>query len=53
MPGLLYADDLVLCDESENYLRAIVERFTEVCRVRGLKFNPGKSNVMVLNGEEG
>ena len=26
--------------------------FPEVCR-RGLKFNAGKSKVMVLNGEEG
>ena len=37
MPGLLYADDLLLCG---------------VCR-RRLKVNAGKSKVMVLNGEEG
>ena len=47
MPGLLYADDLVLCDESEEDLRVIVGQFAEVCRRRG------KSKVMVLNGEEG
>ena len=29
---LLYADDLVLCGESEEDLRAIVGRFIEVCR---------------------
>ena len=42
LPGLLYADDLVLCDESEEELRAKVERFAEVCR-------RGKSKVMTLN----
>ena len=52
MPGLLYADDLVLCGESEEELRVMVGRFAEVCR-RGLKVNAGKSNVMVLNGDEG
>ena len=31
----------------------MVGRFAEVCRRRGLKFNAGKSKVMVLNGEEG
>ena len=52
MPGLLYADDLVLCGEFEEDLRAMVGRF-EVCMRRGLKVNAGKSKVMVLNGEEG
>ena len=52
-PGLLYADDLVLCVELEEDLRAIVEQFAEVCRKRGLKINAGKSKVMVLNGDEG
>ena len=41
--GLLYADDLVLCGESEKDMRVMVERFDEVCRRRGLKFNAGKS----------
>ena len=31
----------------------MVGRFAEVCRRRGLKFDAGKSKVMVLNGEEG
>ena len=53
MPGLLYADDLVLCDELEENLRAMVGQFAEVCRRRGLKVNVGKSKVMVLNGKEG
>ena len=52
MPGLLYVDDLVLCGESEEGLRAMVGRFVEVCRRRGLKHNAGKSKVMVLCGKE-
>ena len=35
LPGLLYADDLVLCGESEEDLRAMVGRFVEGCRRRG------------------
>ena len=51
LPGLLYADDLVLCGESEEDLRTIVGQFGEVCRRRGLKINAGKSKVIILNGE--
>ena len=36
--GLSYADDLVLCGESEEDLRAVEGRFIEVCRRSGLKF---------------
>ena len=36
-PGLLYAHELVLCGESEEDMRAMVGRFTEVCRRRRLK----------------
>ena len=36
LPGLRYADDLVLCGESKKDLREIVGRFIEVCRRRGL-----------------
>ena len=53
LPGLLYADDLVLCGESEEDLRVMVGRFFEVCRRSGLKVNEGKNKVMVLVGEEG
>ena len=53
MPRLLYADDLVLCGESEENLRAMMERFAEVCKRRGLKVNASKSKMIVLNGEEG
>ena len=35
------ADDLALCGDSEEDLRAIVGRFVEVCRRRGLKVNEG------------
>ena len=34
LPGLLYADDLVLCGESEKDLKVMVGRFAEVCRRR-------------------
>ena len=40
------------CGESEEDLRAMVGRFVEVSRRRGLKVNAGKSKVMVLGGEE-
>ena len=53
LPGLLYADDVILCGESEEDLRGIVGQFAELCRRRGLKVNAGKSKVMVLNGEKG
>ena len=53
MPGLSYADDLILCGESSEDLRVMVGRFAEVCRKRGLKVNVGKCKVMVLNGEDG
>ena len=52
LPGLLYADDLVLCGESEEDLKAIVGRFTEACRRRGLKVSAGKSKVMLVGGED-
>ena len=48
MPGLY----LVLCGESEEDLRAIVGRFFEVCRRRGLKVNADKTKEMLLGGEE-
>ena len=43
LTGLLYVDDLALCVESEEDLSAMVGRFVEVCRRRGLKVNAGKS----------
>ena len=39
LPDLLYADDLALCGESEEDLRAIVGRFVKMCRRKGLKVN--------------
>ena len=41
LPGFLYADDLVLCGESEEDLRVMIKWFAEVCR-RGLKVNADK-----------
>ena len=52
MPGPLYADDLVLCGELEEYLRAIVGRFIEVRKKRDLKVNAGKNKVILLGGKE-
>ena len=54
LPDLFYADDLVLCGESEEDLRAMVGEVLLrcVCR-RGLKVNADKSKVMVLGGQEG
>src|SRR5678816_3500869 len=46
---LLYEDDLVLCGESEENLRGLVERFGRVCKRRGLKVNVDKSKVMVVS----
>ena len=53
LPSLLYADDLVLCGESEEELRAMVGLLAEVCRRKGQNVNAVESMVMVLNGEEG
>ena len=49
----MYADNLVLCDESVEDLRVMVEQLVEVCRRRGLKVNACKSKAIVMNGEEG
>ena len=38
LPGQLYADDLVLCVELEEDLRAMVGQFAELCRME-LKIN--------------
>ena len=53
LPALLYVNNLVLCGELEEDLRAMVGRFAEVCRRRGHKVNAGKSKMMVLGREEG
>ena len=51
VPCLLYADDLVLCGESEVSLSRLVEGFGRICRRRGLKVNVDKSKVMVIGKE--
>ena len=53
LPDLLYADDLVICGELEEGLKAMVECFVEVYRRRGLKFSADRSKLMVLGREEG
>ena len=52
LPDYLYADDLVLCDKTEEDLKVMVGCFVEVYR-RGLKVNRDKSKVIVLGGDEG
>ena len=53
LPGLLYADHLVLCGELQEDLRAMVGHFVEVRRRRGLKVIGGKSKGIIMNEEEG
>ena len=53
LPGLLYADELVLCGYLEEDLWVMVGWFAEVSKRRRLKANASKSKVMVLNREEG
>ena len=53
LPCLLYADDLVLCGESEESLSKLVEGFGKICKRRGLKVNVDKSKVMVIGKERG
>ena len=52
MPGLLYADDLVLCGELEEDMKVMVGHYVQVCR-RGLKVNADMTKVMVLGGGGG
>ena len=42
VPGLLHADDLILCGDSEEDQKVMVGRFVSVCRRRGLKANADK-----------
>ena len=39
LPGLLYADDLALCGDSEEDLKAMVGQYAQVFRRRELKFD--------------
>ena len=49
-----YADELVLCGESEEDLRSPkVARFVKIYRRRGQGVNADKSKVMEFNGKEG
>ena len=43
LPSFLYADVLVLCGESAEDLKAMVGRFLELCRRRGLKVSAGEA----------
>ena len=52
LPGLLYADELVLYVEEEEDLKLMGGRLVELCKGRNLKFNADKSKVMALVGGE-
>ena len=43
---------MVLCEEFEEDLKAMVGHFLEVCR-RSLKFNADKKKIMVMKGRIG
>ena len=53
LPGLLYADDLVLCGKLEEDMKVMVGCLVEVYKRKCPKVNADKSKMMVLNGEEG
>ena len=42
VPCLLKVDDYFLCGESEEHLRAVMARFVERCRSKGLKISRDK-----------
>ena len=48
LPGILYTDDLVLCGDPEEVLKAMLLHYVEIFRRRRLKVNVGKSKVMVV-----
>lgn len=50
---ILFADDTALLAKSAACLRDLVSEFERVCGEKGLKINPGKSKVLVFEGEEG
>ena len=49
----MYADDLILCGESEEDLKMMFGCFVEMYRRKGLKSNANKNKVMVVGGENG
>ena len=49
---LLYADDVILLGESSDELQELLDIVAEYGRDFNVKFNNGKSQVLVVNGEE-
>ena len=49
----LYADDFLLCDESEEDLKIMVGRIVKVSKRSGLRVNADNSKLMVIGKEEG
>ena len=46
---LLFADDLVLLDSSQNGLQQAVDRFSDACSVAGMKISTTKTETMRLS----
>ena len=52
LPGLLYADDLILYGDVAENLKVMMRNFVKISR-RDMKVNANKRKVMVIEGEEG
>ena len=46
---LLFADDLVLLDSTQNGLRQALDRFSDACSVAGMKISTTKTETMCLS----
>ena len=46
---LLFADDLVLLDSSQNSLQQALDRFSDACVVAGMKISATKTETMCLS----
>ena len=45
---LLFADDLVLLDSTQNDLQQALDRFSDACSVAGMKISSTKTDTMCL-----
>ena len=50
--GLLYVDNMVLCDAQEEDPKTMMGRFVDVCRRMNLKINVDKRKTKVFGEEE-
>ena len=49
---LLYADDLVLLDSSQNGLQQALDGFLDACSVAGIKISTTKTETMCLSRQQ-